>query len=75
MTHRIQAFFLVVGPVQQLWDLIEHEAARRLVTSGKPILGLKPNRLPQHWPKTEILLRHLHGSLGNLQLSSHAARD
>ena len=62
MTYRIQAFVVVVGLVQQLLELIEHEAARRLATSGKPIPGLRPTCLPQHWQKTEALLRHLHGS-------------
>ena len=62
MTYCIQAFVLVVGLVQQLLDLIEHEAARRMATSGKPIPGLRPTCLPQHRQKTEALLRHLHGS-------------
>jgi hypothetical protein len=75
MTYHIQAVVLVVELVQQLLNLVEHGAAHRLVTRGKPILGVRPNRLPQYWPKTEALPRHLHGSLGNLQPSSHAARD
>jgi transposase len=54
--HRIQAFFLVVGLVLQLLTLVEREAARRLAASGKPIIGLKPNRLPDYRPKTEALL-------------------
>jgi hypothetical protein len=62
MTDRLQAVVLVVGLVQQLLALIEHEAARRLATSGKPIPGLRPTCLPQHRQTTEALLRHLHGS-------------
>jgi hypothetical protein len=62
MTYCIQAFVSVVGRVQQLLDLIEHETARRLATSGKPIPGLRPTCLLQHRQKTEALLRHLHGS-------------
>jgi hypothetical protein len=62
MTYRIQAFVSVVGRVQQLLDLIEHETARRLAISGKSIPGLRPNGLPQHRQKTEALLRHLHGA-------------
>jgi hypothetical protein len=62
MTYGIQAFVVVVGLVQQLLDLIEHETARRLATSGKPIPGLRPTCLPQHRQKTEALLRHLHGT-------------
>ena len=62
MTYRIQAVVLMVGLVQQLWDLIIHEATPRLATSGKPIPGLRPNGLPQHQQKIKTLLRHLHGS-------------
>jgi hypothetical protein len=62
MTYRIPAVVLVVGLVQQLLDLVKHEAARRLATSGKPIPGLKSTCLPQHRQKTEGLPRHLHGS-------------
>jgi hypothetical protein len=61
MTYRIQAFVVVVGLVQQLLALIEHETARRLATSGKPIPGLRPNGLPQYRQRTEALPRHLHG--------------
>ena len=62
MTYRIQACVSVVELVQQLWELIEHETARRLTTGGKPIPGLRPTCLLQHRQKTEALLRHLHGS-------------
>jgi hypothetical protein len=46
MTYRIQAFVFVVGLVQQLLDLIDHEAARQLATSGKPIPGPRSNCPP-----------------------------
>jgi hypothetical protein len=62
MTYRLQAVVVVVGLGQQLLDLIEHETARRLATSGKPIPGLRPTGLPQHRQTTEALLRHLHGA-------------
>jgi hypothetical protein len=62
MTYRIQAFVSVVWRVQLLLELIEHEEARRLATSGMPIPGLRPTCLPQHRQKTEVLLRHLQGS-------------
>jgi hypothetical protein len=67
MTYRIPAFVSVVGRVQQLLALIEHETARRLAASGKPISGLRPTCLPQHRQTTEDLLRHLHGSLVHVQ--------
>jgi hypothetical protein len=46
MTYRIQAVVLVVGLVQQLLDLVRHEAARRMAPSGKPIRGLRPTCPP-----------------------------
>jgi transposase len=54
--HRIEAFFFVVGLVLQLLTLVEREAARQIAASGKPIIGLKPNRMPDYRPKTEALL-------------------
>jgi hypothetical protein len=54
--HRIAAFFFVVGLVLQRLTLGEREAARQIAASGKPIIGLKPNRMPDYRPKTEALL-------------------
>ncbi|MGH8056443.1 MAG: hypothetical protein ACREOH_04305 [Candidatus Entotheonellia bacterium] len=56
--HRREAFCCVVGRVRQVVTLIEREAARRLAGSGKPLIGLKPNRLPDDRPTTEAL-RHV----------------
>jgi hypothetical protein len=44
--HRLQAFCLVVGLVLQRLTVVEREAARRLAASGRPLIGLQPNRLP-----------------------------
>jgi len=60
--HRLPAFFCVVGLGLQLLTLVERAAARRLAVSGRPLLGLKPTRLPDYRPKTEALrhvLRHV----------------
>lgn len=53
---RIEAFFFVVGLVLQLFTLVEREVARQIAQSGEPVIGLKPNRLPDYRPKTEEML-------------------
>lgn len=60
--HRIEAFFFMVGLVLQLFTLVEREAARQIAASGEPVIGLKPNHLPDYRPKAEALLnafRHI----------------
>ena len=72
--HRIEAFFFVVGLVLQLLTLVEREAARRLAASGKPLIGLKPNRLPDYRPKTEALLHVFrHVTVTQVILAEHPA--
>ena len=58
----------------QLLTLIEREAARRLAASGKPLMGLKPSRLPDYRPKTEALLHVFrHVTLTQVILAEHPA--
>jgi len=72
--HRIEAFFLVVGLVLQLLTLVEREVACRLTASGKPLIGLKPNRLPDYRPKTEALLHVFrHVTVTQVVLAEHPA--
>jgi hypothetical protein len=72
--HRIEAFSLVVRLVLQLLTLVEREAACRPATSGKPIIGLKPNRLPDDRPKTEALLHVFrHVTVTQVILAEHPA--
>lgn len=72
--HRLQAFFFVVGLVLQLLTLVEREAARRLAVSGRPLIGLKPNRLPDYRPKTEALLHVFrHVTVTQVILAEHPA--
>jgi transposase len=53
---RIEAFFFIVGLVLQLFTLVEREAARQIAQSGEPVIGLKPNHVPDYRPKTEAML-------------------
>ena len=70
--HRIEAFFFVVGVLLQLLTLVEREAARRIAASGKPLIGLKPNRLPDYRPKTEALLHAFrHVTVTHVVLAEH----
>jgi len=72
--HRIEAFFFVVGLVLQLLTLVEREAARQIAASGKPMIGLKPNRLPDARPKTEALLHVFrHVTVTQVILAEHPA--
>ena len=72
--HRLEALFCVVGLVLQLLTLVEREVARRLAASGKPVIGLKPNRLPDYRPKTEALLHvFLHVTVTQVILAEHPA--
>jgi transposase len=72
--HRIEAFFFVVGLVLQLLTLVEREAAHHIATSGKPLIGLKPNRLPDYRPKTEALLHVFrHVTVTQVILAEHPA--
>ena len=72
--HRLEAFFCVVGLVLQLLALVEREVARRVAASGKPVIGLKPNRLPDYRPKTEALLHvFLHVTVTQVILAAHPA--
>jgi transposase len=73
-SHRIEAFFFVVGLVLQLLTLVEREAAHQIAASGKPIIGLKPNRLPDYRPKTEALLNIFrHVTVTQVILAEHPA--
>jgi hypothetical protein len=54
--HRREAFFCVVGLVLPRLTLVEREAAPHRAASGKPLIGLKPNRRPDDRPKIEALL-------------------
>lgn len=70
--HRIEAFFLVVGLVLQLLTLVEREAAHQIAATGKPIIGLKPNHLPDYRPKTEALLHVFrHVTVTQVVLAEH----
>lgn len=53
---RIEAFFFVIGLVLQLCTLLEREATRPVKESGEPVMGLKPNHLPEYRPKTETMV-------------------
>ena len=72
--HRIEAFFCVVGLVLQLLTLVEREAAHHIAASGKPLIGLKPNHLPDYRPKTEALLHVFrHVTVTQVILAEHPA--
>ena len=72
--HRIEAFFFVVGLGLQLFTLVEREAARQITASGEPIIGLKPNHLPDYRPKTDVLLHAFrHVTVTEVILADHPA--
>ena len=56
------------------YALVERETARQIAASGTPLIGLKPNRLPDDRPKTEALMhvfRHVTGT--QVILAEHPA--
>ena len=72
--HRIEAFFCVVGLVRPRLTLVERQVARRVAASGKPVIGLQPNRLPDSRPQTAAL-RHVfrHVTVTQGLLAAHPA--
>jgi hypothetical protein len=73
-SHRIEAFFCVVGLGLPRLTLVAREAAHQIAASGTPLIGRKPHRLPDDRPKTAALLNSFrHGTVTPVMLAESPA--